>query len=564
MKVALVTTSPSIRSGIGDYTRHLLPYLRELCDLALYAEPGAEPCEVEGVPLAPITALDPRACDRLLFQLGNERSHAFMPRVVRSLGGTVMQHDWVLFDLACAAYPGLLRGGLKGHALALREGGPASARVYARNWLARRHSRTRPFQPNGFESLPGTFLTGWHEVEDKGRWTSDVACLRIPAAGVREIEVALHLEGARRARLVQGSDTLAASSQGLLRCAPRTPDHPLLCIETDGIAVTREQRSGGDARRLGSFVQGIRWLDAGGWHDLDLREPATRPLAGVDLALDRFALALNRSIVRHADSFLVHSRYVGDLIQVERNARTPIGLVHHGAERRWSDEDRRVVRRALGLAPEWVEGFLVVSFGGVQPHKRTDKLLEGVAVARRARADVRIVLVGARHAGVFDGEAYAQKLGLAGAAHFTGFVPEERGWEWMRASDVCVNLRGPTTGGTSGGIFQAFSNGRTVIASDAAEQRELPDCVLRVPLGEGEVDAIAGALVALRDDPARRAELEAAVRRFVDHECHWSVVARRYVEHLHDFPEPRKTRRAQIAFRSLWAGQRPARSARAT
>ena len=42
MKVALVTTSPDVRSGIGDYTRHLLPYLREHLDLEIFvrSEPG--------------------------------------------------------------------------------------------------------------------------------------------------------------------------------------------------------------------------------------------------------------------------------------------------------------------------------------------------------------------------------------------------------------------------------------------------------------------------------------------------------------------------------------------
>jgi glycosyltransferase involved in cell wall biosynthesis len=564
VKVALVTTSPSIRSGIADYTRHLLPYLRELCEVHVYAEPEAPAGELLGAPLDPLPSLDARAHDRLLFQLGNERAHAFMPRAIKALGGTVMLHDWVLFDLACAAHPGLLRGGLKGHALALREGGSEQARRYARNWLDRRRSRERRFEPNGYESLPGALLTGWHEAEREGRWTSDVACLRIPAAGVREVEVALRLDKPRRARLVQGGQTLANAPQGPLRAELKAPDHPLLQIETEGIAVTRAQRSHGDSRRLGSFVQAIRWLDERGWHALDLRQPAARPLEQVHLSRDRFELPLNRSVVRHADSFLVHSRYVADRILAERNARTPLGVVHHGAERRWSDEDRRAVRRRLGLPAEWIAGFLAVSFGGVQAHKRIDQLLAGVAAARRERPDVHLVLAGESQAGGFDAQACARALGLGGAVRFTGFVPEAEGWDWIRAADVCVNLRGPTTGGTSGGIFQAFSNGRTVIASDAAEQRELPDCVLRVPLGAGEVEALARALVDLRDHPQRRDALEAGVRAFVERECHWSVVARSYAEHLQDFPGPRTSRRARIAFGSLWGGQRPARSARAT
>ena len=127
---------------------------------------------------------------------------------------------------------------------------------------------------------------------------------------------------------------------------------------------------------------------------------------------------------------------------------------------------------------------------------------------------------------------------------------EEVGWDWLHAGDVALNLRGPSSGGTSGGIFQAFSFGRPVIASDAAEQRELPDsCVLKVPLGEGEVEGLARTLVELRNDPQRVEGLERAVRTFVEEECHWGIVARKYAENLEEFPVPRVSRKRLFSLR---------------
>ena len=38
MRIALITTPPGVRSGIGDYTRHLLPYLRERAEVELFVE----------------------------------------------------------------------------------------------------------------------------------------------------------------------------------------------------------------------------------------------------------------------------------------------------------------------------------------------------------------------------------------------------------------------------------------------------------------------------------------------------------------------------------------------
>ena len=89
-----------------------------------------------------------------------------------------------------------------------------------------------------------------------------------------------------------------------------------------------------------------------------------------------------------------------------------------------------------------------------------------------------------------------------------------------------------------------------MIASDAGEQCELPeDCVVKVPLGGDEVRVLGEAIVALRDDRARLDALERGARRFVEEECHWGLVAQRYVEHMERFPRPRTTKRARIQLR---------------
>ncbi len=548
MKVALVTTPPSLRSGIGDYTRHLLPYLRRHCTVELFVDQGLGDPLWGGERVRSVHDLAPRDFDQVLYQLGNELAHAFMLRMVRALGGTVAQHDWVLFDVALQAYPGLQRGGAKGHALALREGGPAQLAVYARNWIERRRARRTPWTLPAELDLPGPLLAGWHEPEADGRWCADEAALRLPARGVREVTIELHVDPPRTVEVLEEGARLAGPASGeALVFAPRRADEPLLVLRTRGVSVTPAQRAHGDARRLGAFVRRVAWRDASGAHELDLWLPCARPPAQVHLVRDRFALPLNRSVVRHADAFVVHSRFVRERIEAERNARTPIGVVHHGAERRWDERDRAVLRRELGLPEAWARGFVVASFGGVQPHKRIDKALAALARARRTRGDIYLVLAGKISASEFDPRAMARALGIEDAVRFTGYVDEEAGWSWLRAGDVALNLRGPSSGGTSGGIFQAFSVGRPVIASDAAEQRELDErCALKVPLGEGEVERLAELLVALAERPERLRRMEADVRRFVDEECHWSRVAERYAELLARFPPARAGRRSLV------------------
>lgn len=423
MKVALVTTPAGARSGIGDYTRHLLPYLRERCQVELFVESGREGENGEDG-ARPLAELRPREHDQILYQLGNEVQHAFMAPTVRAIGGTVVLHDWVLFDLAVAASPALARGGWGGQRLAAREGGLRQALVYARN----------------------------------------------------------------RRGVVPRDESAPPAARGLSR--------------------------------------------------------------------DRFDLPLNRSIVRHADAFLVHSEWMARAVREDRNARTPLAVVPHGAERRWRDEERAAARRRLGLSGEWVSGFLVTSLGSVQPHKRVASLLEALALARRERPGLRLLLAGEARPDEYDLDGAVRRLGLSDAVRATGYLAEERCWDALHAADLCVNLRGPSTGGASGGAFQAFGLGRGVIVSDLPENAELADeCVVRVPHGAREVAELARHLIELRDDPERRARMEAGARRFVEETCHWGLVAARYVEALESFPSARGARRALVV--GLLRSRRP-------
>ena len=64
-------------------------------------------------------------------------------------------------------------------------------------------------------------------------------------------------------------------------------------------------------------------------------------------------------------------------------------------------------------------------------------------------------------------------------------MDEARLWALMAGVDVCVNLRHPTMGETSGSAIRALSLGKPLVVSDVGWFRELPDDVaLKVPIDE--------------------------------------------------------------------------------
>jgi glycosyltransferase involved in cell wall biosynthesis len=222
-----------------------------------------------------------------------------------------------------------------------------------------------------------------------------------------------------------------------------------------------------------------------------------------------------------ATGLIVHSRYV------EERARAagyegPIWRIPHPA---WEIPP---------VSPAQLEGSpLVGSFGNVNASKRIPQLLDAFARLRRERPDARLLLVGAVSPG-FDLDRRLQRLGLSDEGIIReAYVEEERLWSLMAACDVCVNLRSPTMGETSGSVIRQLSLGKPVVVSDVGWFAELPDEVaLKVPVGTGEAETLYAALELLARDEAARRAMSAAARELVRREHDLSRAADLYVAAL--------------------------------
>jgi glycosyltransferase involved in cell wall biosynthesis len=222
-----------------------------------------------------------------------------------------------------------------------------------------------------------------------------------------------------------------------------------------------------------------------------------------------------------ATGLIVHSHHV------EERARAagyegPIWRIPHPA---W--EHAPVTPADVGGAP------LIGSFGNVNASKRIPQLLEAFARLRRDHPEARLLLVGAVSPG-FDLDRRLQRLGLSGEGIVReAYVEEERLWALMAASDVCVNLRSPTMGETSGSVIRQLSLGKPVVVSDVGWFSELPDeAALKVPVDAHETETLHAALELLARDTGARERMGAAARELARREHDLGRAAELYVAAL--------------------------------
>lgn len=228
----------------------------------------------------------------------------------------------------------------------------------------------------------------------------------------------------------------------------------------------------------------------------------------------QFSLPANRRLLRRQRGVLVHNAWAREMILMDEPDLT-VHAVRMGMPpvERAADEAGRAFRVRWGI-PE--AAFVLGSFGFQTPMKRPRPAMQ--ALLEPGLEDVHLLIAGeaAETTGL---ERMMFELDLASRVHITGFLDFDDFEAAIAASDLALNLRYPSAGETSASLLRVLSLGRAAIISDYAQFAELPDDVgVKVPVGDGELEALAAAVRELAADRDRLQELADGARRYVAHE----------------------------------------------
>jgi glycosyltransferase involved in cell wall biosynthesis len=133
--------------------------------------------------------------------------------------------------------------------------------------------------------------------------------------------------------------------------------------------------------------------------------------------------------------------------------------------------NRAAERGRLGIPPADV---VLMHLGFLTPAKGLEKILAGVAVAKRSGVPVRLLLVGEGR-GVDEIRRAAAAVGVEGLVNTTGWVEPEAFPAIPAAADLGVVLRTPSAGETSAAAVRFLATGTPVAVGGLHQFLEWPE-----------------------------------------------------------------------------------------
>jgi glycosyltransferase involved in cell wall biosynthesis/SAM-dependent methyltransferase len=251
-----------------------------------------------------------------------------------------------------------------------------------------------------------------------------------------------------------------------------------------------------------------------------------RRVRGLEVGPDYEGLPMLRRLLAGSKAAIVHSGCVESELR-GAGFSGPVARIPHGA---WiPDASRFEFRDRLGIdetAP------LIGIFGFLKPYKRIAESLRAFRRLVRVHPAAKMILVGEPHPEL-QLHSLIRSLDLGLHVRVLGFRPIEEFVGYVAACDIILNLRYPTVGENSGTLMRALGLGKAVIVSEAGSFSELPDSVcLKAPVDATEEDHLFEYLNMLVSREDVRRALGARAREWVETECTWPQVARRYADFL--------------------------------
>jgi glycosyltransferase involved in cell wall biosynthesis len=235
----------------------------------------------------------------------------------------------------------------------------------------------------------------------------------------------------------------------------------------------------------------------GEWHR-GLAHELWRTRASSGLGNHHYQFPMLKRIAQRSRAIIVHSSRAAEIVRDHWTATPVIEIPHlFQCPAVVSEADAMRFRQQWNI-PSCA--FVFGVFGFLRESKRVMTVLDVFERVRRARPDAVLML-----AGPFASMDLARLVGAMTPRPGVVRIPylsEPEFWRAAMATDVCINLRYPSAGETSGIAIRMMGIGKTVMLSSGPEYARFPDgCCIRIDHGLAETSSLWHHMILVRSFP---------------------------------------------------------------
>jgi glycosyltransferase involved in cell wall biosynthesis len=251
-----------------------------------------------------------------------------------------------------------------------------------------------------------------------------------------------------------------------------------------------------------------------------------------------FNYPVNGFVTQNADKIIAHSLYAKKELLC-RDIGLDVTCVASYAKVSPEDpiEAKSSAREKLGIPKDQT---VIASFGHIHKTKRSVPVLKALnRLIRAGNGNIGAYYVGALDATIKDVfETVVAENAMKDSVVVTGYTELDEFLLYMDAADICLNLRYPYNGETSGSLMRILAKGKCVIVNDLGSFSEIPDkCCVKLPSSQlltedNEIDAIYSALSNLLKNPEQCAKIGENARKYAEEYLDIKKIAKQYREIL--------------------------------
>lgn len=291
-------------------------------------------------------------------------------------------------------------------------------------------------------------------------------------------------------------------------------------------------------------------------HDGTLYYPAKRYYRSISRAkyfstvLKRYGvLNFFRAILGRPDK--MHLHFLDDILRISRRVivhntfmlerickiceTVKADVIPLGIDKVVVQRSKRESREFLSLSKYGVENdsFIVMSFGFIQSRKRIKETMIAFSRFHRRNPNSFLIFCGQRSSGV-DIEQLASTYGVSDNVIVDdSYPPFDVVYEYINASDLCVNLRWPDIAAGSASVLTMMAVGKPCIVTKIPSLEDIPDgCLFRVEKDEREIERVVEIMEEIRARPELGDEVGIRAKKFIEGKHTWEQVGPLYIEIL--------------------------------